>query len=140
MAAWSEDALLTGAQAGDAQALQTLRDRASQGNAQAQLHMGELLATGGTGVPQDPDQARMWLLVATEGLKADQAKAAGEAAQIGQQMSPEARAEGDRLAREWKPQSTIAQPDPLSAAPTSPPLGPPIFLTPEAPAAPTEAK
>jgi TPR repeat protein len=116
-AAKPEDPIVTGARAGDAAALRILRERATQGDAQAQLHMGQLLAAG-TGVSPDHTQARKWLLVAAEKLPPgpDKAKAEEEAVRVGLQMTPEARTEADKQAHEFKSQPAPAAATPVPAA------------------------
>ena len=83
-----------------AKALYWLEISASQGNAEAQMHLGNAYARG-TGVPVDLVKAHMWLdLAAAQG---------GYEAQfwfeyLASQMTPEQIARAQVMAREWRQQ------------------------------------
>jgi len=89
----------------DAEAVKWFRVAAEQGEATAQFSLG-LMYDQGQGVPQDYAQALMWANLAesrsSEGEAVEgSAKALRE--KLAQQMTPEQKAEAQRLARDWKP-------------------------------------
>jgi len=73
---------------------------AAQGFAPAQNSLGQALATGGKGVPQDKIQAYLWLtLSARQGdQEAEQQRAA-----LSKQLTPAQLTKAKRLIKEWKP-------------------------------------
>ena len=72
---------------------------AEQGNAEAQLYLGEMYAVG-RGIPEDYVLAHMWLnLAAAKG----EPKAETFRETVASKMTPEQMAEAQRLARDWKP-------------------------------------
>jgi len=92
---------------------------AAQGYAYAQSNLGVMYETG-QGVVQDYVQAHTWYnLAASQGL--DIARKNRDI--IEQRMTPQQIAEAQRLAREWKPRSAVAQGAPSerpSPAPSTP--------------------
>ncbi len=83
----------------EAKAVKWYRKAAEQGLADAQLGLGVFYALG-RGVPKDEVAAYTWLLLA--GAQGDEtAKKQIEA--IERRLTGAQRAEGQRLAREWKP-------------------------------------
>ena len=85
----------------DVEAMAWYRQAAKQGDASAQYSLGFMYSTG-IGVPQDDVEAYKWFNLATtyadaeyRELYADQRDTAAD------RLTPEQRAEGQRLAREW---------------------------------------
>jgi len=101
------------------QALDWYAKAAEQGDAYAQSNLGVMYETG-QGVVQDYVQAHTWYnLAASQGL--DIARKNRDI--IEQRMTPQQIAEAQRLAREWKPRSAVAQGAPSerpSPAPSTP--------------------
>lgn len=92
-------------QEGLREALSWYRKAAEQGHAAAQFNVGIMLEYG-HGTPADPVQAYMWLDLAATRLKPDdmaQPLAAAGRERVGAKLTPEQRAEAQRLARAWKP-------------------------------------
>ena len=78
---------------------------AAQGDAEAQVNLGVMYAEG-QGVVQDYVQAHMWYnLAASQGVDT----ARKNRVSIERRMTPQQIAEAQRLAREWKPHSAVAQ-------------------------------
>ena len=83
------------------EALEELRARAEQGDAEAQLVLG-IAYNRGRGVVQDFAQAHMWQNLAASRLTGDNRKAASEGRDaLARVMTPERIAEAQRLAHEW---------------------------------------
>ena len=83
----------------DAEAINWVRKAAEQGDVSAQSELGRMYADG-VGVPKDDAGAYKWLLLAT--AKGDEyAKSA--VTRIEKTLTPDQRAEGQRMAREFKP-------------------------------------
>ena len=82
----------------EAQAVEWYRLAADQGDAKAQNNLGVMYANG-EGVAKDEVEAYKWLLLA--GAQGDE-HARGTIPEIELNLSTEQRAEGQRLAREWK--------------------------------------
>ncbi len=78
-----------------AEAIKWYRKSAEQGFANAQCELGDCYANG-RGVPKDEVEAYKWFLLAG-------AQAKREIARIERELTGTQRAEGQRLAREWKP-------------------------------------
>ena len=76
-----------------------LRERADQGNADAQFTLGVAYAKG-EGVTQDNDEAHKWFNLSAA---AGNTKAGEGRDFVAKRMTPEQVAEAQRLAREWKP-------------------------------------
>ncbi len=83
----------------EAEAVKWYRKAADQGDADAQYNLGVMYATG-DGVPKDKTEAYKWYLLA--GAQGDE-DAKKNISIIERNISPAQRAEGQRLAREWKP-------------------------------------
>ena len=83
----------------DAEAMKCFRKAADQGDALAQLQLGFMYAKG-DGAPKDDAEAYKWFLLA--GAQGDE-DAKKEISEIEREITPAQRAEGQRLAREWKP-------------------------------------
>ena len=81
------------------EAVKWYRKAADQGLAHAQHNLGARYADG-RGVPKDEVEAYKWYLLA-EAQGDEQAKKS--IADIEKDLTPAQRAEGERLAREWKP-------------------------------------
>ena len=86
----------------DVEAVAWYRKAAEQGQADAQLSLG-FMYSGGRGVPQDDVEAYKWFNLATtyadaKGQRERFAEARDRAAEA---LTPEQRAEGQRLSREW---------------------------------------
>lgn len=81
-------------------ALEDFHHLADQGNAKAQLKLGLIYAKG-QGVPRDLAQAHMWFaLAADQGLP----PASQNLDLLSLWLTPEQRAEADRLTTEWRDQ------------------------------------
>ena len=87
-----------------AEAMKWYRLAAKQGNAPAQYNLG-VMYDNGQGVPQDYVQAHKWFNLAAsrsqKGSERDSYIWARDA--VGSRLTPEAIAEAQRLAREWRP-------------------------------------
>jgi TPR repeat protein len=81
-----------------------LRKAADQGDAEAQTGLGTLYAYG-DGVPKDETLAYQWLLLAGAQGSAFAKRAS---TRLEENLTPEMRAEGQRLAREFKPKIAVA--------------------------------
>jgi TPR repeat protein len=88
-----------------AASVDSLKERAAQGDAEAQYSLG-LMYQNGEGVPQDYVQAYKWfsLAAATYTDKPNHDKAVKERERVAARMTPAQIAEAQRLAREWKKQ------------------------------------
>ena len=85
----------------DVEAVAWYRQAAEQGYADAQYNLGVAYATG-EGVPQDDVEAYKWLILATTYADAEQREEFAEARDLtAEPLTPEQRAEGQKLAREW---------------------------------------
>ena len=83
----------------EAEAVKWYRKAADQGYALAQFGLGLMYALG-QGVPKDEAEAYKWFLLA--GAQGDKG-AKEKISEIEGKITPAQRAEGQRLAREWKP-------------------------------------
>jgi hypothetical protein len=91
-------AATAGVGAAQQESIDELRARAEQGDADAQFYLG-VMYTNGRGVPQDDVQAYMWFnLSAALGQGEDAVKARDR---VASRLTPDQRAEAQRLAREW---------------------------------------
>ena len=89
----------------DAEAVKWYRKAAEQGNADAQYNLGTMY-TNGSGVPQDNVKAYMFFnLAAAQGDK----DAEKYREQIGEKMTQEQIAEGQKLTREWLERNGLGQ-------------------------------
>ena len=89
-----------------AEDLASLITKADQGDAVAQHNLGLKYHTG-EGVPQDDTLAHMWCNLAASNLTGDDRDlAVTNRDQVAKEMTPEAIAEAQRLASEWKPKSS----------------------------------
>ena len=87
----------------DEEAVRWYRLAADQGLAVAQSMLSFMYATG-RGVPQDDTLAHMWCNLAASNLTGDDRDlAVTNRDQVAKEMTPEAIAEAQRLASEWKP-------------------------------------
>ena len=85
----------------DAEAVRWYRLAGDQGNPSGQLNLGLMYATG-RGVPQDYVQAYMWLsLSASRSSGETRDRAVRSRDMVYENMTPDQRAEAQRLAREW---------------------------------------
>ena len=90
----------------DEEAVRWYRLAADQGLAVAQSMLSFMYATG-RGVPQDDTLAHMWCNLAASNSTGDTRDSAVKNRDlIAKEMSPEAIAEAQRLASEWKPKSS----------------------------------
>jgi hypothetical protein len=86
----------------DTEAVKWFRKAADEGDAQAQTELGSMYAFG-LGVPKDEAEAYKWyLLAAAQGN--EQARRGIDL--IEKRLTPEQRAEGQRMAREFKPKES----------------------------------
>lgn len=87
-----------------AEAANWYRKSAEQGNPWAQASLG-ILYHSGKGVPHDDVQAEMWYIVAAGRVDANDRPTIVEMRDsVAAHLTPEQRAEAERLASEWKPQ------------------------------------
>ena len=85
----------------DEEAVRWYRLAAEQGDAAAQLNLGNMYAVG-QGAPQDDVQAHMWSnLAASRSTGEDRENAVIGRDRVADRMTPEDRSEAQRLAREW---------------------------------------
>ena len=95
-----------------AQALTWYRKAADQGAADAQCNLGHMYENG-EGVPQDYIQAHMWLNLAASRYSTDEKynrdQAIANRDRVAGEMTPEQIAEAQKLASEWKPNSSRTQ-------------------------------
>ena len=85
----------------DAEAVRWYRLAGDQGNPSGQLNLGLMYATG-RGVPQDYVQAYMWLsLSASRSSGEARDRAVDNRDRVASRLTPDQRAEAQRLAREW---------------------------------------
>ncbi len=90
-----------GAQQNDAEAIALYRTLAEQGDATAQFNLGVMYRTG-RGVPQDDVEAYKWYnLAATYADASQREEFAKRRASAAERLTPEQRAEGQKLSREW---------------------------------------
>ena len=80
-------------------ALREFRLLANQGHAQAQVNL-RIMSSQGRGVPKDSVQAYVWYTLAASQRDDLAGKFKNH---LGKSMTPAQLAEGQRLAREWKP-------------------------------------
>jgi TPR repeat protein len=87
-----------------ATAMSWYRRAADQGNTAAQLNLGVMYLEG-EGAPQDYVSAYMWFNLAAVAIPTVELPnvAAAYRNEVAEKMTPEQVAEGQRLAREWKP-------------------------------------
>ena len=83
----------------EAEAVKWYRKAADQGYARAQFNLGDMYGNG-EGVPKSEAEAYKWYLLA--GAQGDE-YAKENISIIERNITPAQRAEGQRLAREWKP-------------------------------------
>ena len=95
-----------------AEAMKWYRKAADQGIAEAQYNLG-VIYDNGSGVPQDYVQAHKWFSLAADRGDEDAVQHRDQAAA---KMTPAQIAEAQRLAREWKPAKTKADPPPQIAS------------------------
>jgi TPR repeat protein len=96
----------TGLTKNEAEAAKWYRRAAEQGDAVAQAHLGGMYSLG-RGVPQDYVSAYKWFNIAAAGQEPNVAADAAEFRDLlARRMSPGQIAEGQRLARAWKPVAT----------------------------------
>ena len=95
------------------EALRWYRRAAEQGHASAQFYLG-LMYEDGAGVPQDLVQAHKWYnLAASRASGVDQdlrEKAVRSRDRIAARLTPAQLAKAQRLAREWQPRTSTAEP------------------------------
>ena len=94
----------------EAEAVKWYRKAADQGDANAQLNLGVMYANG-NGVAKDETEAYKWMLLA--GAQADK-DARKNIPVIERRLTPEQRAEGQRLAKAFKPRQGLSTGDPVS--------------------------
>ncbi len=91
-----------------AEAIKWYRKAADQGDALAQLLLGEMY-THGQGAPQDFMAAHVWCNLAAARFSASAKKLRDDAVEcrsrIASKLTPAQIAEAQRLARDWKPRS-----------------------------------
>ena len=81
--------------------IDSLRQKAEQGDAKAQLNLGRAYSLG-EGVPQDYVQAHMWLNLAASKLKGEDRDTVLKLRDLAaEKMTWEQLSEAQRLAREW---------------------------------------
>lgn len=91
------------------EAIRWFRAAAEQGLAPAQFYLG-FMYDSGRGVPRDEIQAHMWLSLATSSLTGDlREEAVRGRDRVAEKMHPAEIAEAERLARQWKTQSSRSQ-------------------------------
>ena len=95
----------------EVEAVKWYRKAADQGNAKAQTNLGYMYANG-RGVVKDEIEGYKWYLLA--GAQGDE-NAKKNISIIERAMPPSQRAEGQRLAREWKPVKATAEGKPATA-------------------------
>ncbi len=93
----------------EVEAVKWYRKAAEQGDAWGQAFLGEVYA-GGEGVPKNEVEAYRWLLLASA---QGNTTAKERCLLIGNTLTPEKCAEGQRLAREFKPEIAITKKVPL---------------------------
>ncbi len=86
-----------------AEAVRWYSKAAHRGSVAAQARLGFLYSKGGQGVMQDYVQAHMWYSLA---VAKDDEIARKQRDRLAEKMTPGQLAEGQRLAREWKPNGT----------------------------------
>jgi len=95
----------------EVEAVKWYRKAADQGNAAAQSNLG-LMYANGQGVVKDEIEGYKWFLLA--GAQGNE-KAKKNISIVERAMTPSQRAEGQRLAREWKPVKATAEGKPSTA-------------------------
>jgi len=86
----------------DTQAVAWYRRAADQGNANAQTSLGRMYQNG-RGVPQDDVLAYMWFNLAASRLSGDDQEQYAESRDTTSELlTPQQRADGQRMAREWQ--------------------------------------
>ncbi len=91
------------------EAVRWYRKAAEQGHACSQFILGSMYDNG-QGVPQDYVQAHMWYNLAASQLTGeDRERSVKNRDIVAEKMTSEQIAEAQRLAREWKPQSSESQ-------------------------------
>jgi hypothetical protein len=97
--------------------IEALRTRANAGDAEAQVMLG-LMYANGEGVPQDNVEAYKWFNLATTYADASDRDEFAEArATTAERLTPEQRAEGQKLSREWFTAHPRQPPSPLHRPP-----------------------
>ena len=100
----------------DREAVRWYRLAAEQGNFRAQFNLGSMYRNG-EGVPQDYVQAHKWFNIAASSAEADdREKSAASRDRVAALMPPRQIAEAQRLAREWRPGPSAAEPSPRPGA------------------------
>jgi len=95
----------------EAEAVKWYRKAADQGHAKAQYNLGNMYSDG-QGVVKDEIEGYKWFLLA--GAQGNE-KAKKNISIVERAMTPSQRAEGQRLAREWKPVKATAEGKPSTA-------------------------
>ena len=81
--------------------IEAVRTRANAGDAEAQFNLG-VMQDNGLGVPQDDVEAYKWFNLATTYIDASQREEYAEARDTAaERLTPQQRAEGQKLSREW---------------------------------------
>ena len=93
-----------GVEKDDAEAVKWYRKAADQGKASAQVNLGVMYANGNGVIKDEVEAYKWWLLAGAQG----QEIAKENIPKIERNLSAGQRAEGQRLAREWKPRKEIA--------------------------------
>ena len=100
----------------DREAVRWYQLAAEQGYASAQFHLGVAYYIG-EGVPQDYVQAHKWFNIAASSAEADdRERPAASRDRVAARMTPRQIAEAQRLAREWRPGPSAAEPSPRPGA------------------------
>ena len=101
----------------DREAVRWFRLAAEQGDASAQFNLG-VAYYNGEGVPQDYVQAHKWFNIAASSAEADDRRETfvGSRNSVAALMTPRQIAEAQRLAREWRPGPSAAEPSPRPGA------------------------
>lgn len=95
----------------EAEAAKWYRKAANQQNVRGQFGLG-LAYISGNGVLKDEAQGYMWMLLAA--AQGNQAAKEYYTKYVEPRLTPEQRAEGQRLAREWKPSRPVGQDEPMT--------------------------
>jgi len=83
------------------ESIEAIRTRAEAGNAEAQYDLF-VMYSNGEGVPQDDVEAYKWFNLATAYADASEQKQYAEARDVvSKRLTPQQRAEGQKLSREW---------------------------------------
>ncbi len=86
----------------DVEAVKWYRKAAEKDDVDAKWHLGLMYQYGGDGVPEDETEAYKWYLLAGAQGSVSAHRSIG---MIEDDLTPAQRAEGQRLAREWKPKA-----------------------------------